>query len=100
MEIAAIGSDEFITGFQLAGIKNAIEAQGLKLNEELNRILDEKKFGILIMEETDFNGLNRLLKARIEKSLIPIVITLTKEAKESNIRELVKKSLGIDLWKE
>jgi len=100
MEITVIGSDEFITGFQLAGIKNSIEAQGNKLNEEVSKIIEEKKAGILIMEEKDFEKLNRHLKAILDKSITPVVITLSKEAKESDLRTLIKKSIGIDLWKE
>lgn len=97
MDIAVVGSDDFVTGFRLAGIKHAFVTK--EFDRQVKEIVDSRTFGILVMHETDFKSLRESTKRILEKVVTPVVITLSKEGKEENLRDLIKKSVGVDLWK-
>ncbi|MDO8427645.1 MAG: V-type ATP synthase subunit F [Candidatus Diapherotrites archaeon] len=99
MEIAILGNDEFVTGFRLSGVKNIITAEGKELSKKIEEVIDQQKIGILVMEHLDFSQLNNNVKKKLDRTVTPVVVTLSKDAKTSDLRELVKKSIGIDLWK-
>ena len=99
MEIAILGSDEFVTGFRLAGVKNILTASDKEVSKKVEDVIKEQKVGILVMEDLDFANLNNKVRKILDRSVTPVVVTLTKEQKNSDLRQLVKRSIGIDLWK-
>lgn len=100
MEIGVVGNDDFVTGFSLAGVRNIFTVkEDKKRNDLVEKIVNEDKIGILIMEESDFSRLSNMIKKKLDRVVAPVVVTLSKEGKEENLRELVKRSVGVDLWK-
>jgi len=99
MEIAIVGSDDFVTGFQLAGLRHTYVARGEKIDEQVNSLIEEPKFGILVMEDRDVKELSHLTKKRLDKTVTPVIVSLSIEGKEESLREMIKKSVGVDLWK-
>jgi V/A-type H+-transporting ATPase subunit F len=99
MQIAVIGNDDFVTGFRLAGISSVFESEK-ELDSEIEKALQIEDIGVVIMEEEAYNSLvgNRV-KTRLEKLVKPVIITISSKGKETNIGEMIKRSLGVDLWK-
>ncbi len=100
MEIAVIGSSEFIVGFRLAGIRKIFAAE----NEEQLRgfvtsVLEDPEVGILVMESRDMQRLPARLQKTLENSVRPTVITIGEEEGGISMRERIKRSVGVDLWK-
>ena len=63
-------------------------------------LVESQEANILIMEQNDFDFISNKSKKILDKSFLPIVITISEKKDKSDIRELIKKSLGVDLWKE
>ncbi len=99
MEIVVLGNDDFVTGFLLAGVKKVIVSQEKKLDLEIEKIVFDPSAGILVLEQESFDNLSHLTKRKLNKVLTPVVVTVSKERKESDIRQLIKRSIGVDLWK-
>ena len=99
MEMAIIGSDDFVTGFQLAGLKHTYAAEEKEIDGKVNELMDKPEIGILVMEEKDFGKLPHLTKKRLDKAVKPVVVALSLKGKEASLREMIKKSVGVDLWK-
>lgn len=97
MEIAVVGDDDFVTGFMLAGITHIHAPK--EYDRQVQEIVEDRTIGILVMEESDFDKLKESTKRMLEKVVTPVIITLSKEGKEENLRDLIKKSVGVDLWK-
>ncbi|KQC10634.1 MAG: ATP synthase subunit F [Methanolinea sp. SDB] len=100
MEISVIGSSEFILGFRLAGIRNTYAA----VTEEdlvhiITRVLDDGITGILVLESRDMNRVPLRLQATLENSVKPTVIAIGAEEGGMSLRERIKRSVGVDLWK-
>ncbi|NLL09911.1 MAG: V-type ATP synthase subunit F [Methanomicrobiales archaeon] len=100
MEIAVIGNSEFILGFRLAGITKTYAAEcEEKVVEYVNRVLDNSSIGILVLNSSDMAKIPVRLRTTLENSVHPTVITLGEEEGGLSMRERIKRSVGVDLWK-
>ena len=100
MEIAVIGNSEFILGFRLAGIRKTYAADNdEKLNEYINHVIQDTSVGILVINSSDMQKVPRRLRSTLENSVKPTVIAIGGEAGGLSMRERIKRSVGVDLWK-
>ncbi|HLE98223.1 MAG TPA: V-type ATP synthase subunit F [Candidatus Thermoplasmatota archaeon] len=97
--IAVFGSDDFVLGFRLAGIKRVSSGDLGVLESEVAGALDDRGVGIVVLEAKDADGFSATLKRRIASSVDPVVITLGGEG-SGDLREKVKRAIGIDLFKD
>jgi V/A-type H+-transporting ATPase subunit F len=100
MEIAVIGNSEFILGFRLAGIHKTYAAENdEKLVEHITSALRDANVGILVLKSSDMEKVPRKLRATLENSVKPTVIAIGAEEGGLSMRERIKRSVGVDLWK-
>ena len=100
MEIAVIGSGEFVLGFRLAGIKKTYAAEGEeRLKAAIQRAMDDPEVGILVLSTTDFERIPVRLRTTLENSIKPTVVAIGGEEGGVSLREKIKRSVGVDLWK-
>ena len=98
VKIAAVGGSEFIVGFQLAGIKNTIELNNNQYNE-LKNMKNRKDIGIVIVDEKILDNLEPHQRLGIDASVEPVFIPVSTKVEQDSLRRLIKKSVGVDLWK-
>ncbi|MDD1714166.1 MAG: V-type ATP synthase subunit F [Methanoregulaceae archaeon] len=100
MEVAVVGRSDFVIGFRLAGIRKTFVAESdEKLVEYITRMLDDQTVGILVLSNQDMNRIPRRLQATLENSVKPTVIAIGREEGGMSMREKIKRSVGVDLWK-
>lgn len=100
MEIAVIGSGEFVLGFRLAGIKKTYAAEGEeRLKAAIQRAMDDPEVGILVLSTADFEKIPVRLRTTLENSIRPTVVAIGGEEGGISLREKIKRSVGVDLWK-
>lgn len=98
-EIAVVGTEEFALGFQLAGVRKAYAETDVKeMERHVGRILDASDVGILVVDQKDVDRFSPSIKRRLGASLAPVVITMGSAG--GDLREKVKRAIGIDLYKE
>ncbi len=97
MDIAVIGNEDFVLGFRLAGIKRAYIASGEEYDRRLMELLDDDSVGILAVDSADLASLNALQRKKVSDSIQPVVIPIGRD--ESDLREKVKRAIGVDLYK-
>ncbi len=98
VKIAVIGGSEFIVGFQLAGIKDTIELNENQFSEMKN-LKANKDFGIVVVDEKIIDNLEAHQKLEIESSVDPVFIPISTKVEQDSLKRLIKKSVGVDLWK-
>src|SRR3989344_2399632 len=98
VKIAAVGGSEFIVGFQLAGIKDTVEL-GSNHFTELKSMKSRKDIGIVIVDERVLDGLEPHQRLDIDASVEPGFIPVSTKVEQDSLRKLIKKSVGVDLWK-
>jgi V/A-type H+-transporting ATPase subunit F len=100
VEIAVIGSGEFVLGFRLAGIKKTYAAEGEeRLKAAIQRAMDDPDVGILVLSTADFERIPVRLRTTLENSIRPTVVAIGSEEGGISLREKIKRSVGVDLWK-
>jgi V/A-type H+-transporting ATPase subunit F len=97
MEIAVVGSEDFVTGFRLAGIRKVYSVTPDSLLDTLVKVLDEESVGILAVHTSDLEKLPNQLRARMMASVDPVVIPIGED--EGDMRDKVRRAMGIDLYK-
>ena len=98
VKIAAVGANEFVVGFQLAGIKDTIEL-GINPYNELKNLKSRKDLGIIIVDEKIMDSLEIHQRLDIDASVEPVFIPVSTRVEQDSLRRLIKKSVGVDLWK-
>ncbi len=99
MEIAAVGDEYFVTGFLAAGIKNAFVADNAE--KEIEELLARDDIAIVITDKKTFDTLSERLKEKVMTQVKPTAVILSHDiGGEENLRLMIKRSLGIDLWGE
>jgi V/A-type H+-transporting ATPase subunit F len=100
MEIAVIGNGEFVLGFRLAGIRKTYTAEGEeRLKAAIARVMEDPEVGILVMNSSDFGRIPVRLRTTLENSIRPTVVAIGGEEGGISLREKIKRSVGVDLWK-
>ena len=100
MEIAVIGTSEFVVGFRLAGIRKTIVAEeDEKLKAAIQKALEDPEVGILVLSAADFARVPVRLRTTLENSIRPTVVAIGEGEGGMSLREKIKRSVGVDLWK-
>jgi len=101
LEMAIAGEEEFLLGFQLAGVSNTF-----KLNpdntaeEEIREIMEKDGIGILVLHDNIMQALPEHMQANLNKSVSPVVVVLSEKSESSSLRDSIIKAIGVDLMKE
>ncbi|MBT3720688.1 V-type ATP synthase subunit F [archaeon] len=99
-QLAVVGSNEFIMGFELIGIQRTYEAN---TNESLKKILKklmiDMNIGIIVIDENSLEKLEPEFRKNVENNISPVTVVLSKKiGAQSNLRDMIKKAIGVDLW--
>ncbi len=97
MDIAVIGSDEFTLGFRLAGVRRVFIADQTNYQEKMQEAISDANVGILAVNAEDLQYLPANFKAKVMDSIQPVVVPVGGD--QSDLREKVKKVIGVDLFK-
>jgi V/A-type H+/Na+-transporting ATPase subunit F len=97
MEIAVLGDEEFILGFRLAGLKRIHVAGPDDYEEKMSELLEDSSIGVLAVESGDLEYLSSNVRSMAMSSIAPVVVPVG--AEESDLREKVKRAIGVDLYK-
>ena len=98
MQIAVVGQEEFVLGYRMVGIGSCHPVEGDEdLDVKVRELMADPDIGILILKQEDVGKLSKRTLADIEKSVMPVVITVGKE-KDTVLQDRVKAVMGVDLW--
>ncbi|MDO8480492.1 MAG: V-type ATP synthase subunit F [Nanoarchaeota archaeon] len=99
-KIACLGTEAFTLGFQLAGIREArTVASARQLLDEAHKLRADKSIGIVITDEEVLALLDGHERSELQDSVEPVFIAVSAKAGSGDIRKMIIKSIGVDLWK-
>ena len=96
-DIAALGSEQFVLGFRLAGIRNIIQVSKGAVEAEISKAMKSTNLGIVVVHADEISGLPPSVRTRMLDSIHPVFIAIG--GKDDDLREKVKRAIGIDLYK-
>lgn len=101
-QIGAVGPEEFVLGFQLAGIRQVVSTKDAQeFQSVIEDVLQKRRLegvGILILDAKDVQALPANTKRKLADTLEPVVVQMGGSG--GDLREKVKRAIGIDVYKE
>ena len=97
MQIAVLGSDEFVLGFRLAGIRRVFVANSENYQEKVLEAMSQPTIGILAVDAKDLDNLSHQVRQKVMDSIQPVVVPVGGD--DGDLREKVKRAIGVDLYK-
>ncbi|MFH1774884.1 MAG: V-type ATP synthase subunit F [Methanobacteriota archaeon] len=103
MKISAVGDSTTVTGFRLAGIKDAYEVEEpSKAISTLKELLKDENVGLIIISEKIADKIREDIERLTEGRFTPIVVEIPDkrgpiEKKVDPIKELVKRAVGVEI---
>lgn len=98
-ELAVVGDQSFTLGFRLAGVREIHNPESdEEFDSTVERLLDEEDVGIVVLRQEDMDRLSKTLRRTVRDSIDPIFVTLGGEGGEEDLREKIKRAIGVDLW--
>jgi vacuolar-type H+-ATPase subunit F/Vma7 len=95
--VAVVGDEEFTLGFQLAGVTRAFILKE-QPDGTVRELMSNKEIGLIIIQESQLAKLSEELREQAVDSIEPVFLTITEEDTNEEMRKLIKKSIGVDLW--
>lgn len=99
MDIAVIGNEEFALGFRLAGLRRVFIAGPENYQEKIQEAMADPEIGILAVDAKDIEALPVNVRNKITDSIQPVVVPVGGSG-VGDLREKVKRAIGVDLYKE
>ncbi|MBS7382290.1 MAG: V-type ATP synthase subunit F [Methanomassiliicoccales archaeon] len=99
MDIAVIGNEEFVLGFRLAGLRRVFVAHPEDYQERIIEAMQDPEVGILAVDGEDLKNLTPQMRAKVTDSISPVIVTVG-GAGMGDLREKIKRAIGVDLYKE
>ncbi len=93
-----MGSEEFVIGFRLAGIRKTHPTPLEEMERVVEKVIADEDVGILVLKSDEISGLSLGLQRRLRTLPRPVVVAVGGE-EEEDLREKVKRAIGIDLFK-
>jgi len=97
MQIAVLGSEDFVLGFRLAGVRHVFVADENNYQSMVAQAMSDAEIGILALDSRDLKYLQQNFRTKILDSIQPVVVPVGGD--ESDLREKVKRAIGVDLYK-
>jgi V/A-type H+-transporting ATPase subunit F len=97
MQIAVVGNEEFVLGFRLSGLKRVFVADESNYQSIITKAMADADIGILAVDARDLAYLPYNFRSKIMDSIQPVVVPVGGD--ESDLREKVKRAIGVDLYK-
>lgn len=98
MELAAVGRDDFVQGFQLVGIRKTVAATPEDIERKIAQVLEDPDIGILVLDTRDVQKLSQGMRRRLETVARPVVIAVGSVESE-DLRTKIRRAIGVDLLK-
>lgn len=102
MKISVVGDFNTVTGFRLAGIKEAYEVEEPKKAVETLKELLKKDIGLIIITERLYDPIREETSELFEGKTLPVIVEIPDkqgpiEGKTDPIKAIIRKAVGVDI---
>ena len=98
-QLVVVGGEEFVLGFQLAGIRKVIVAEENPRNQ-IKELFGSEDISIVLIDQGTMEKLDFHDRMDVESSISPVFVQLSTEGGMANLKKLIKKSIGVDILQE
>ena len=99
LDIAVIGTPEFTLGFKLTGVTKTFEPDD-RPERTFAELAKNDTLGVVIADETLFSMLPEHIQEELQDMVKPTFVVVSAKASQDNLRRMIRKSIGVDLWEK
>ncbi len=97
VRVSVVGEESFTLGFRMAGVSKAYDMDAEEFASRVDDIIDTEQ-GVLIVEGNHMNALKEKKRLEIQNAVEPVVIPITEEGEDADLRSKIKQAIGVDIW--
>jgi len=98
--LAVIGDPDFNLGFMLAGVTDIYDVvNDEELVKAVEEVLGRDDIGVVVVKYECLKKLPLALRREIDERVEPTFVALGGTGGVEEIREKIRKAIGVDLWK-
>ncbi len=101
VKMIVVGGSTLVTGLTLAGLQNSIISTKENFQENLETVIKNKEYGIVIIQEDLLSSIDWRMKKKLDSLPYPVFVTVPglsgKSNKDDDLRKLIKRALGFDM---
>lgn len=102
MKIGVVGDSTTVTGFRLAGVKDAYEVEAGRAAGVLKELFKDENIGLIIISERIAEQIRRDIDRLTEGKVTPLIVEIPDkkgaiEKKIDPIKELIKRAVGVEI---
>lgn len=97
MRVTVVGDETFTLGFEMAGVSGSYNLEADEFAGRIDEIMENEE-GVLIVEGALMDALPKKKRLTIQNSVDPVVVPLTEEGSDEDLRSKIKQAIGIDIW--
>ncbi len=99
-KMAVIGDPEFNVGFRLVGIRDIYDVSSdEELEEAVKETLKRGDVGVVVIRYDLIKKLPYALQREVDESVDPTFVAVGGEGGVEEIRDKIRRAIGVDLWK-
>ncbi len=99
-KIAVIGDTDFNIGFRLVGIRDIYDVESDEdIIKAVEDVMREKDIGVVVIRHDFLKKLPFALRKEVDESVEPTFVAVGGEGGAEEIREKIRRAIGVDLWK-
>jgi V/A-type H+/Na+-transporting ATPase subunit F len=97
-KVVVLGENEFTLGFELTGVECSYKLDEDSPEQTVNELMADKEIGLIVMEEKTMERFSETMREKLSQSIEPVFLVLSVQDTNEELRKLIKKSIGVDLW--
>ncbi len=99
-KMAVIGDPEFNVGFRLVGIRDIYDVSSEEeLEKAVKETLHREDVGVVVIRYDFLKKLPYALQREVDESVDPTFVAVGGAGGIEEIREKIRRAIGVDLWK-
>ncbi|WP_456330188.1 V-type ATP synthase subunit F [Archaeoglobus sp.] len=99
-KLAVVGDPDFTVGFMLAGISDIYEVTSDdEIVKAVEDVLRRDDIGVVIIRQEYLKKLPPILRREVDEKVEPTFVSVGGTGGVEELREKIRKAIGVDLWK-
>lgn len=85
-------------GFQIGGINKAFVLNEMHPDSTMKELISNPEVGLIITNQESIDKLSSFTREEVMNSVDPVFLIISEGDSQDELRKMIKKSIGVDLW--
>lgn len=97
-DIVIVGEEKFVMGFRIAGLNKTFSLNEEHPDSTIKELTSNPDVGLIIIDQDSVDKLKPETRGTVTNSVEPVFLVISEDDSQDELRSMIKKSIGVDLW--